>query len=89
MEKEIPYEVGMILVSKNTWDRIKEEFPPEVEGIFPNVGFWDGIPLRISDLVEDDKIVPLPKSLIDQLKVPITFEEPIFKMMPEEFGFRY
>jgi hypothetical protein len=59
--------VGMILVSENTWNKVKCEFPPSVESAYPVVGFVYKIPICVSSLVEDNMIIPLPKSLVDKL----------------------
>lgn len=80
MEK-LEDEVGMILVSQKTWDRIKGQFPPE-EAAFPNVGFMNTIPIRISELVGDDMIVPLPNKIVN-MGQDVKFHKTEFKVVQE------
>ena len=75
-------EVGMLLISQKTWDKIKSEFPPAIESIFPTMGFMGDIPVRISDIVPDDTIQPISKEIVDMLKGP-KFHKPEFKVRIE------
>lgn len=84
MKNQESEEVGLILVSQKTWDKIKQEFPPPIKSIFPTMGFYKSIPVRISELVGDDKIVPLPKSFTDQFK-DFKFHAPEFKVRIEQY----
>lgn len=81
-------EIGMILISQNTWDKIKQEFPPPIESIFPTMGFMHSIPVRISNLASDDEIIQIPKKMIDAFKGDMHFK-PEFKVRVEPFLLRY
>lgn len=80
-------EVGMILVSQKTWDKVKSEFPPPIESIYPIMGFMLDIPVRISDSVPDDTIVQIPKKMTDMFKGP-KFHPPEFKVRIEPLYYK-
>lgn len=79
MSKEVDSEIGMIVVSQNIWNKIKDKFPPSINSIFSTMGFMQDIPIRISNLVADDEIVQIPKKMINAFK-DIKFHPPEFKV---------
>lgn len=82
MDEENQEEVGMILVSQSTWDKVKTEFPPPIKSIFPTMGFMNDIPVRISPYVPDDTIIPIPRKMTDMLK-DFKFHAPKFEVRLE------
>ncbi len=75
-------QVGMILVSQNTWDKVKTKFPPPIESIFPTMGLMKDIPIRISNLASDGEIIQVPKKMTDAFKGDMHFP-PEFKVRIE------
>jgi hypothetical protein len=82
-------EVGLILVSQKTWDKLKTQFPPPIKSIFPTMGFMNSIPVRISELVSDNEIIQIPKKVIDVCR-ETKFHKPELKVcIPTYLGYIY
>lgn len=87
MSKETDDEVGMIIISQNNWNKIRDKFPPSIKSIFPTMGFMQDIPIRISNLAADGEIIQIPKKMIDAFR-DIKFHPPEFKVYFEPFWMR-
>lgn len=75
-------EVGAILISRGTWDKIKTELPPPIKSLFPTMCFMNEIPVKISPFVLDGQIILLPRKLTDMCK-KLKFHSPEFKVRIE------